>query len=677
MMEKKRQYVRVSTVFPVEFFVLDKEGNRITPWLQGFTRDIGKGGVRLTINDLWWGFWDKFNWRDAQLFVKIDLPFGRKVISTKAKVAWLDVKKHKEYNRYSAGVEFVGMGVKEAKSLFKYAIFKKYTPLGMGILMAILCLFAVQFFWKAESLVKENRRIVKDYVSLIEKSSDLEKMLEEGEEVSSFFQDRQKDLKGKIKSLEEQVSQWQEKYKDLMREEQVEEEEQKEKAQQEQEEQEEWEEYYVTVIASLNKEIEGLEKENEFLQVKQKEKELANLAVRKQAQQLEQERNKSLGKIIDGMYAWITNRQDLEKGLVLSYEGDQDLNEVYFTYDQSLAAISFMLFNDLPRAEKILDFYLEKVRRGESIYNAYCEKGDVFEYTTHSGPNAWLGIAALNYMKQTGNRKYRPIADKVSKFLMRLADEEGGIKGGPIDEWYSTEHNLDAFAFFDLFYQVTGKEKYLETAEKIKGWISKYAYTDYGPPVKRGKGDATIATDTYAWSVTAFGPGLLSALRMNSNSILDFAVENCEVSVRFKRNGDEVDIVGFDFAKNRNVARGGVVSGEWTSQMILAFEVMADYYRDKDVDKHNEYLEKSHFYFQELQKMLITSPSRVGREEPCLPYASLPCVDTGHGWRTPKGRKTGSLSSTAYFLIAYMGYNPLKAQALETSLKEFYEPDSI
>ena len=73
--------------------------------------------------------------------------------------------------------------------------------------------------------------------------------------------------------------------------------------------------------------------------------------------------------------------------------------------------------------------------------------------------------------------------------------------------------------------------------------------------------------------------------------------------------------------------------------------------------------------------MLISSYSRLGREDPCLPYASSPFVDTGHGWRTPKGSQTGSLASTAYFLLAYYGYNPLRGEYLGTSLKGFYEKE--
>ena len=107
--------------------------------------------------------------------------------------------------------------------------------------------------------------------------------------------------------------------------------------------------------------------------------------------------------------------------------------------------------------------------------------------------------------------------------------------------------------------------------------------------------------------------------------------------------------------------------------MILAFEIMANYYYDKDASKYQSYLDKAIFYFQQLQQLIISSPSPAGKANPTLPYASQSNVNTGHGWRTPRGKNTGSLSSTAYFLMAYYGFNPLQSASLKISLKNSYE----
>lgn len=663
MSEERRRYIRISTVLPIEFFVFDREGKRITPWLQGFTQDISKGGLCLLINDLWWGFWDRFHNDNVLVSLKIHLPFKKNLLSGKAKVAWVNQKKLKDFNQYVVGLEFLQADKKKAANLFKYALLKKSLPLFVGGVIIILSLFSFSSFRKAKILIKENKNLVKEYVDILQRNTALGKIYENEKEGALHFRKRQKQMQERIDSKNKEVSRYQKNYESLLKA-KLEDQLSLQKASQLKEK-----------ISLLQEELTALKKENEALKVKEQQRDAAALGVYTQTKSLVKEKLQFSQEVIKGMYMWIKNRQDLIGGLVLSYEGDRDLERVCFSYDQAVAAIVFLLFDDVERAAKILDFYLEKVKKGEDIYNAYYTGGGVFEYTSHSGPCAWVGISALNYVKKTGDKKYLLIARKVNDFLLVLADKEGGIRGGPELSWYSTEHNLDAFAFFSLFYQVTKEVPYLETAEKIKQWLSRHAYTQHGPPVKRGKGDATIATDTYAWSVTSLGPENLFSLKMNPETILEFAVENCEVEVEFDRPEGKITVQGFDFAKFRNVPQGGVISCEWTAQMILAFQIMADYYEGKDSSKYEEYLRKTFFYFEELQKMLITSPSRAGRVDPCLPYASSPFVDTGHGWRTPKGNRTGSLASTAYFLISYFGYNPLKGDFLTSSLRKSYEEE--
>lgn len=78
--------------------------------------------------------------------------------------------------------------------------------------------------------------------------------------------------------------------------------------------------------------------------------------------------------------------------------------------------------------------------------------------------------------------------------------------------------------------------------------------------------------------------------------------------------------------------------------------------------KAQSYQLKADEYLAALSNMIICSPSASGQGENCLPYASQDFVDTGHGWFTPKGKATGSVSGTTYTIFAYYNYNPLKFQ---------------
>jgi hypothetical protein len=209
---------------------------------------------------------------------------------------------------------------------------------------------------------------------------------------------------------------------------------------------------------------------------------------------------------------------------------------------------------------------------------------------------------------------------------------------------------------------MTGRSVYQQARDKVLSWLTLHTYDKGEVPVKRGKGDATIATDTYAWSIASVGPQKLLEIGMNPDRIMEFAESCCMVETEFMRpEGYSVKVKGFDFAAEKNVARGGVVSSEWTAQMVIAFKIMSDYYYQNGLKaKAHAYEMKADEYLASLGKMIISSPSPSGQGESCLPYATQEAVDTGHGWSTPKGRSTGSVAATAFAIFAYYDYNPLE-----------------
>jgi hypothetical protein len=95
--------------------------------------------------------------------------------------------------------------------------------------------------------------------------------------------------------------------------------------------------------------------------------------------------------------------------------------------------------------------------------------------------------------------------------------------------------------------------------------------------------------------------------------------------------------------------------------MVVSYKIMEEFYLKKgDKIKAASYGKKAQMYLSELGNMIISSASASGQGQGCLPYATQDQVDTGHGWSTPKGSHTGSVSGTAYTLFAYYGFNPLE-----------------
>lgn len=631
---ERRKYLRLDTVFPVQFRFASADGKAfLSNWLQGFTNNISSGGICLSINNLDADLLKLLREKKAKLLLEIDLPISRRPIPARAGVAWVK-EAPGGINRHFIGLSYEDISAKQNNRLLRYARVKKFfSPVALGLIIILAVALGINSYFNVK-LTRSNKLLVEELVSALKDSSVVR------QKIKKAIAQRQ-DLQLKLKSLEERINSAEEKRSSS----QI---------------------ISLEQIKQLNDLVGKLTLEKKSLQ-----EELAAVLHKEDVAAgelllLDQKKTALEKANLDKMYQWLKIHQNPRTGLVMSFEGDKDIANWAFTYDQALLVQVYTQFSDFARAKKILDFFVNDAKReNDWFFNAYyVNDGSPVEFLTRTGPNIWIGLAIMQYTQKTRDKGYLDLAENIARVIINLQnkDKDAGIRGGPAVGWYSTEHNLDAYAFFNMLSKVTGKQMYREAAEKTINWLTLHTYDSQDLPVKRGKGDSTIATDTYAWSIAAIGPQKLKDIGMNPDKIMEFVEENCGVEVNFIRpNGQNVRIKGFDFAPQRNMARGGVVSSEWTAQMIVSFKIMADYYVKKgDLLKGRDYEKKAEMYLGELGNMIISSSSPSGQGEGCLPYATQDDVDTGHGWTTPKGSRTGSVSGTAYALFAYHGFNPLE-----------------
>jgi len=628
-----RKYLRLDTIFPVQFRLESIDGECfLSDWLQGFTNNISRGGICLCVNNLDSSFLKLLEEGKAKLLLEINLSISRKPIPASAKIAWVrdicgDMRQH------LIGLSYERISAQENNKLLRYAKIKKlFAPLALSLILSLALALGVNSFSNTK-LTRSNKLLIEKLVNVIKDSTVA------NQKVKNVITERQ-DLQLKLKSLEGRIIS-------------IEAEKNASQA------------ASLGEAKNFNDLINKLVLEKTLLQeelvvVQQKEK-----VVAKESSSLDQKKVILEKANLDKMYEWLKIHQDPHTGLVMSFEGDKDIANWAFIYDQALLIQVYSRFADFERAKKILDFFAKDAKRENGwFFNAYyVNDGSPTEYVMHAGPNIWVGLAIMQYTQKAQDKSYLGLAEDIAQKIINLQnkDEDGGIRGGPSVTWYSTEHNLDAYAFFNMLFKVTRKQIYSLAQEKTINWLIRHTYDRRDLPVKRGKGDSTIATDTYAWSIAAIGPQKLKDLGMDPDKIMEFVEENCSVEVNFIRpNGQNVLIKGFDFAPQRHIARGGVVSSEWTAQMVVSFKIMAEFYKLSDPVKALEYNNKADMYLGELGNMIISSSSPSGQGEGCLPYATLDFVDTGHGWMTPKGSHTGSVSGTAYTLFAYYNFNPLE-----------------
>jgi hypothetical protein len=607
----QRKFIRLNNVFPVEFSVVCSPEDLLDMfWQQGYTCNVSRGGICLetvfsdeeTVRRLQGG--------KAYFELRIRIPLSYPPVTARAEAVWLEKDDNGIPGKCRIGLKFISADPVELGRMVGHARRLKYAAsAGAGVLIFLFLALAASG-WYNLKLRLANETLVNDLVAAQQQEGNageaMEEIIEEGALILREVEKYTGDEAGRRK-LE-------------------------------------------NIYAGL---AERGDRVSDQL----------NVLTRKKG---------GLRKtVVEKMRLWLQSHQHVSTGLVLSFEGDVGIIKDWaFIYDQALAAHVFLSSGDGGRARKILNFFNQRAKGDfQGFHNGYYyDSGEVAESTVHCGPNIWVAIAALQYIHKTGDKYYLPLARKVTDWLITIQDRDpaGGLKGGPEFSWFATEHNLDAYALFNMMHEMTGEDKYRAAKEKVLSWLKTYAMVPHSvnyksPPVNRGRGDATVATDTYAWSLAALGPEKLEAMGMDPEEIMKFAEEHCAVEVKFERpSGAVLDVRGFDFAKYAHMPRGGLVSPEWTSQMIVSFRILSRYFaRKEDVYKAKYYEGKAEMYLNELNKLIISSPSARGQGEGCLPYATLPDADTGHGWNTPSGTRTCSIAGTAYMIMAVNQWNPL------------------
>lgn len=641
LIKESRKYIRLDTVFPVQFRLVALDGKKdLSEPVQGFSNNIGKGGICLVINNLNPDLIKIIKSREAKLSLNIELPLTSKLIPALAKISWVK-ELSATTNKYLIGLSYEQIDGRQNTWIMRYVRTKKLFVPAVSIVIVLLCLGLAANSFINMKLIKGNKALVEQLVKIIQESSIAKQKIKE-------ITKQTEDLQLKIRAFQSSIQNAQEEKDNLAKRAKL-----KELSS-------------FSRIGELNKLVEKLTNDRSALQEKLVGLQSQEGIITAELLSLDKKKSTLQKANLDKMYQWLKIHQNPRTGLIMSFEGDADLENWSFIYDQALVMQAFTYFGDFDRAKKILDFFYRRAKRSDGLFfNAYyANDGEPTEYIVHSGPNILLGVSILQYTKKTNNNRYLDLAEEIAQNLIKLQnqDKEGYIRGGPDAPWVSTEHNLDAYAFFNMFYKITGNSLYLEAGNKVLAWLLQHTYDNKDIPIKRGKGDSTIATDTYAWSLAAVGPEKLDKLGMNPDRIMEFVEQNCRVEVNYTRpQGQTIKVKGFDFAPQRNLARGGVVSGEWTAQMVMAFKIMSDYYYKKGLKaKAHIYEMKADDYMSQLGKMIISSPSPSGQGESCLPYATEDFVDTGHGWMTPKGKSTGSLAATTYTIFAYYDYNPLE-----------------
>jgi len=363
------------------------------------------------------------------------------------------------------------------------------------------------------------------------------------------------------------------------------------------------------------------------------------------------------------LLAWLHSQQNPATGLIQSFDGDEALVDVGFTYDQALGAMTFVSQGEFARGARIFAFFRDRAPRvAGGFVNAYdVRTGAVAEYTVHTGPSIYLALAILAYEDASHDATFLPLAVDIGDWVLALQtnDARGALPGGPNLSWVSTEHNIAAYALFSRLAQQTQEQKYRDGRECIMAWMSEQGVNRRLRRLNRGEEDSMIATDVMALGMLAFTPTELASLDLSADDLVACVEENCKSQVWLAgKNGTRVCVEGYDFSCPSSVGRQGTIAVEWTAQMITVYRRLAQQCGVAGNQFQSELFQrKADFYLNEIDKLLVARADapggalRVG-----LPYATDTGVDTGHGWFTPDHNAI-SVAGTCFAILAKQGYN--------------------
>jgi hypothetical protein len=390
--------------------------------------------------------------------------------------------------------------------------------------------------------------------------------------------------------------------------------------------------------------------------------------------------------------AWLIEHTDRETGLPFSYVGEAQLANKTFTYDAAVTAMAWLTLEETGRAQRVLDFYIHNPsvwRFGGIIEAVNTTTGAGEDWSVRTGSNLWMGIAAVHVYRATKARADLALAQRLAALALALQDRDqtsptfGGIRLGPpgdravslgdqrfnydprapsFYEVFATEHNLDAYALFNLLCRERINGDYRQAREDIVRWLRNVAYNKEQHRLNRGffRGiDNTLAVDVHSWAISALGVVLLDSFeRSFATKLVDIIETCCLTTARFLRSdGSTAEVRGVDFIDRNTAMRIGrqpLVSPEWTFQFVNAYRrIQIDCVRPGDDGCAALWRHKKESLLLSILGLAGPTPFGFG-----LPYATRGQELIGHENRTPVA---GSLSTVAvaYGLLAISGFDPL------------------
>jgi len=326
------------------------------------------------------------------------------------------------------------------------------------------------------------------------------------------------------------------------------------------------------------------------------------------------------------VYAWIKNNQ-LANGLQKS----SDVAFMVSLYDNALAALVYIMYDDFENAERIFDFFDARIETElQDDYGGFAQfhalDGQIYGGAIGKrwlGDNAWLLIALNYYRYKTGSDQYDALTDGLDAWIRSLQQDdgslmsgydEGGTMMGPVTEAMIDSYN--AVMGYDQFHvdllQYLEQNRYDPTLNVLTSWPDNPSYE--------------YAIDMSSWGF----------LGMNDMpvSVLSVADDKFMLTVG--------DVTGYCIDEDLDA-----IWPEHTLQMAVAY-----------IFAGPDHYDTARAIIANMEQMFIVSA--IDSDTWGLPYASSQATMYGAGSLWEGVDVDIYLSSSAWYLFAKNGFNPFE-----------------
>ena len=201
---ERRQYVRLDSVFPVQFRFYSSDGIQpVSEWLQGYTSNVGKGGLLLHVHELSADLELLLKSRQVKIALKIEMPLNSPLVEARASIAWVS-EKGAEGEKHGIGLSYDQIDPLHSGRLVRYAVMKNMFVPAVSVIVLVLALALSFNAYVNMKLIEGNKALVGQLIEILRESTSAKQKIKDINREKEDAQRTLQALQVRIQALEDE-----------------------------------------------------------------------------------------------------------------------------------------------------------------------------------------------------------------------------------------------------------------------------------------------------------------------------------------------------------------------------------------------------------------------------------------------------------------------------------------